>query len=681
MLRFMLCAWIALFIGLPSISAQSNSNLTSSKIAQYLPKETIFFALGSGERLLTKLGYKELVSRFQSYYDMAANEIKSETGYNFLDPEVLLSLGLNIKQEVGFAFLNIELEAFTFFCSVSNKEALVNLINYVARDKGFPVITETLGDATIMYSETDQNTFFIFRGGYFFVLAGGSYRFSENNAGRTLVNNFAQLQLPQSLASDLSYLQSIQELRYGADASGYLNISGVLGSYLAETERQAAEPYRSYLRDQIESQRTEGSTPEELAELETQAEADEQWYKEYRQKDLETAKQIVQWFGSVKGIVIGGEIGARSIQVKCHIETEPNSWLARLFQSCQGSGLFLQALKDKPHLMAYGKIVPSVIFDLLTQIGGPDIQMMEEAMKQELQIDLKQDILAQLPGEVGFAFSGAMDWSTMSGPPMTLDFFTAIRLANGEKVREMLDRLLSRPDVAPMIQRDAAGNIMIPIPGWKTVYITIQNNNLIVSSDSMFGTRLSQGTGPSFVSQYSHPELQALLNAPNSAFCGVVDLGFFAGLGMASSNYYSTPYVRNAEEFSTDEQKKIVEELNVLSRELEEITRKQHEESNALMFKLVDQIGITGTSMQSSQSRLVLQGGQFVPGNSVPEWLGTLIEQFIKIEEYQRKQYQEREPLETKRWQLEDQLYRNSSEETKELPVEEPTTPEDGKEE
>lgn len=677
MLRF-ICVCMAFLIGFTNICAQSNSILTTTKIAQYLPKETVFFGVASGERVLNKLGYKELVARFQSYYDMAANEIKAETGYNFLDPEVLQSLGLNVKQEVGFAFLDAQTEAFAFFCSISNQESIINLINYIGKDKGFQVNTETLGDATILFSENDPNTYFIFRGGYFFLLAGGSYRFSENNAGRTIVNNFAQLQLPQSLASDLTYIQSIQELRFGSDASGYVNISGILGSYLAEAERQSSEPYRSYLRDQIEYRKTEGATPEELAELESQAVADEQWYNDYRQREVQTARQVVQWFGSIKGIVMGGEVLERSIQMKCHVELEPNSWLARLFESCQGAGLFLQALNDKPHLMAYGKMVPSVIFDILSKIGGQDIQMLEQALKQEMQIDLNQDILAQIPGEMGFAFSGPVDWSNISGPPMSIDFFTAIRLTDGEKVRDLLNRLLSHPDIAPIIQRDEAGSVMIPIPEWKTVYLTIQNNNLICSSDQKFASRLSQGMGPSFVSQYPHPELQALLNAQNNAFCGVIDLGFFAGLGLSSSNYYSMAYVRNPDEFSTDEQKQIVAELNEISRQLDEIHKRQRQESMAMTLTLIEKVGITAMTMQSSPNRLRIQGGHFVSSN-VPTWIGNFIEQFIKIDECDNRHYQEREPLETKRWQLEDKLYQQP--EMVEGPIEEGTVIEEGTEE
>lgn len=652
---------VLLFLNSGWLLAQSS--LAQTSVANYLPKETIFLSVASNpEMVLQKLGYSHLIQKYQAYYDMAVNEIMNVTGHNFLDVATLKNIGVDLNKGAGFTFIEPKLETFALFFTLSNRDQVQSTISEIAQKNGGTLNFEAVGNVTFLYPTENADAIFMFRDQYLFVFGGGSYHFQEENKGLNYVKTLAQITVENSLGSDSNYNQAVAGLSFGKDGAAYFNFPALIQSIVDESAN--AEPYVSYLRQEIQYLRESGATEEEIANIERQAAEDEAWYAESRKRDQENMQQLQNIFSSVKGIVFGAELGATSVQVKCHVELAPDSFFSQFLQNFKNPTVFLQCVDKRPNILLNGQIKLASIINLFAELNPSEMNSVKQGLQQEMQIDLEEDIFNAFTGEMGFALTGAISVEGSEPNPMNLDFYAAIQLTNPAKFFEMIKKICSRPELAEAIQMDEMGKITINIPEWKPVYLMVCNNYFTASSDASFAPKMVSGYNNSSINQYKNVELQNLLKTPEVAAVGVLDFSFFAALGMRS--YYDFYEEGYSEEIDSEEYRKIQEELKEIKAQLRESYKKSREEENKALTVIFSHIGDTAAIAKIESSRIVVQGGQFVNLSSLAEFIGAMIDSFMKMEQNREAGYQEREPLETRRWQLEDRLYQLRSGETTE---------------
>lgn len=683
--RSLLLCLVAGFI--TSFSWAQQPLLQKLSATNYLPKETFFLIAGDQPlELLNRLGRESLIQKHQEFYNMMVTELTQAFGQNFLDPAILNSMGADLMGPVGFAFIEMRPENFATFFSVNDMAKMQETILTLADRMGTPVQIEQLAGATLidLVENRGNKIFFILRGNYLFIFgAGAAYshpdpvkrEMSDEDYAKeqlAIAREFAQIAPENSLASHPRYQKASQSLHFGKDGAMYVDIASIIETTLKNEESYAVSSSETYYKQRIleleeaikNEPENEESYRQEIGYLEESLRQEKEWIESSKQRRKEEAEIIKSIFGGLHSLMVGAEFSVSSLQVKAFVDIEDQSFLKNIFKNGNGHSLFLNTLKDQPLFLVAGTAKIDTLIEAVNNIflkramGMGGLDQMKEAFKQELGVDLDQELIPLFTGGGGFAVTGKIGMENAEDAFKSIDVAGLLELSDGVKAQEILGRIFSHPELAQFVQKEeGTQTYLIPVPYWKNIYVGVIQNSFVVTSDVEFCGRLSRGESDSFLNRIENAELKSLLQTPNPAALEIIDLATIISVFVqaSTSNFeiakpstefaeahssspeeevpYSDAY--NAKKAEIEVAKAEIEKINKNIEEFSEESNKLYQERSESESKMVLQVcslfDLIPFVMSVESDGIYLHSGLFIKEGTLADSISNIVDWSVEI--------------------------------------------------
>jgi hypothetical protein len=257
-------------------------------------------------------------------------------------------------------------------------------------------------------------------------------------------------------------------------------------------------------------------------------------------------------------------------------------------------------------------------------------------------LTLQSAIVGMLTGEFGLAITGAIDVNTQKDNLADImGGHLLVGVANSDALRTSMDLALKLVGGGEFVKKAGDGNWVIPVPGYKDIYVTLGKDWLSLSPDKSFAKRAAAG-GTGFAPKLANPDLKNLLTTGSAAGVGMLD---WRALGWLV--YRSSPDWKHERKTESGPARVIREEI----RKREDALEKQQMEA---FVSLVDKLGTAGFAVEPQGSNLVGRGGFYL--NATPADLTALaVSLAIKAETVWREERDEISALQEKLWTLDQQ--------------------------
>ena len=484
----------------PSATAFENA----AALKHLAPDTPIVIVATDPQSLLNRLGREALTKKFANYYEKGVAEVAQTIGHNILDPKNLPEVGIDPTAPVGFALVKISRPVGVFFFGLSDADKFKTSLYSVAGRVNEKMEPHVVGDSMVICPRNDEEVCFILKGNIAFV------HFADMSDEKALESAMAfaarTADLP-SLGTDEGFMATIKALKYGKDAAVYVSMSGLLKGVLG-VENGWAKDSLDNAKNQLEKYKKEENQTE-VKYWEGRVKDAEEWYEKDIKRQAKQQEMLKALMGGLEGMVMGASLEDRSIKLKSYTELPPDSPWSKIALGVEGISPLVTFLPKTPLYMAHAKVNIEEYLKMLEPIIGAEgisMEQMREMFKVATELDLDQDVLATLSGEIGFAISGDLsrfDDSEKAGF-MALDGYTFLGLADSGKMAALMTSLSANPILSDFLRPAGDGKWQVIVPEWKTVDIALLDKYLVASTDPTFIESMRTGKGTSFLDSISN---------------------------------------------------------------------------------------------------------------------------------------------------------------------------------
>ena len=642
----------------------SETALDKVEALKYLPADTLMVVVAANPQgLLDRLGREQLTKKYAQYYEMGVAEVTQVVGQNILDPKNLPEIGVDPTAPAGFALLRMDRPVGVLFAKLSDADKFKTMLYSVAGKVREKLEPHVAGNAMAICPKDDEEICFVIKDGFLF------FHFADLSDEEALAAalSFAALPAEPSIADDEKFKATMGNLKYGKDAAMFINVEAFTKGLAAAMNRSYGwtEDSIKYSNENLAKAKAEENA-EEIKYWEQRVKEDKEWAEKMKTRKEAEQKMFSMMLNGLGNFAVGAELGERSVKLKAWGELAADSILYKVMKPGEGISVLVKSLKQRPFYLANGSIdVKSYmeIVELMMMSEGVSGKQMRDMFKAATQLDLDKDVLAPLTGEIGFAAYG--DIAAALGNPedalKAIDGCAVLGVADPAATMVLLDKLAAVPLLTDFVHKKD-GQLEIPVPEWKTVYVSVAGNYLVASTDKEFAGIVAKGGGESFVDKLDNAEMKALMQMEDMSAIGMMDFGIIGymlvGVGMRS---YDEAMAKSAE--VGGEEIPFSKAYKAKEKELEELRRQVktkrdaiEKETNEAIMRMLGRIGTTVSVAKMDESSVVAYGGHYVDDDSVTSLIDHMIEDGLKLEQIDSTKRKEVWSLDDKKWELQRQL-------------------------
>jgi hypothetical protein len=484
-----------------------------------------------------------------------------------VDPDNLDEIGLDPDGAFGLALFGGDRNtAMAVFARVSERGRLQAFLDRVLAPALGGLEARAVGQATVLYPARAQEIALVLRDDVVLVLVVEVAQDRES-----LVDALATRDRAQSLAADPGLLASMKRLDFGAEVAGYLAMHHLGDRVLREIDR-GVEGMRRQLEEIIAATEAEIAAGRDAGALRAQVAQQQQWMDELERYAVGTRglfEQVVQPLG---GIGLGASFSGPDLRVRVDLQPRAGSLPARLLRHGGRPLGLLSALEQAPVFALGGYAEPEALLELAriaTQVTGGDLESSRAAIRMMTGVDLVQDVLPLLDGEIAVAITADRERLLAGGssPDRVIALSAVVGLRDPAAARALLDRASTQGPLAAM-GADRPGGRGLKVSGWdeRPFYVDVAGSYLVVSMDGEAAARLVAGSPASLADRLAG-EAQALLRA--QPWDGLFLLNVADMLAMTWSSVPDEPPAAEASASEQDPEKAALQrELAAIDAEL-----------------------------------------------------------------------------------------------------------------
>ena len=358
----------------------------------------------------------------------------------------------------------------------------------------------------------------------------------------------------------------------------------------------------------------------------------------------------------------------RALKLKTYMQIAENSPWARMMKPTSGRAAVLLAADERPLYLCHAAIdLPAYLdmVDKLIGLEGVSVAQGKEVIKAATGLDLEADILSVFTGEIGFAVSGDLAQVMDAGDkaPQAINGSATLGVTDVAKAVALLDKVAGLALFEGFVKKlEGNKGWEVPVPEWKSVYVTFVGKQLCISTDPGFAGRVAAGTKGKYLAGLEDGELKELLDTPEPSGLAVLDFGSFSFLFFAVA-MKSGDWDMARAEAAGGEQVPYSQEYQDKKKELEEHGKKVRKmrdeiesETNERVGNMLKRVGVTVAVGKNVPGGQVGYGGHFVADESITALIDHLIEDGMALEELDRTKRREVWELEDKKWEMQRQL-------------------------
>ena len=638
-----------------------------------VPKGAPFIFVGTPKKILDGLGYAGLADKYGALLSGIGREMVEVSGKDFFQLASWSEIGIDLEGSMGIFMPDLGTEALVTFVRLSDAAKFQTFISDTAKKVDAPLTSEKVGDSTLLtVGDNDRNAWLV-HGETLYAVA-----VMRGNGAAALAKEI-QARKPEGSILALPELKPALDglaAPSGLEAGLFVQLRSILEkTALAELEspdKLATGQFDA----QLEAAKKAGDQAE-IARLEA-AITDEKEFFERVQKRRQAERELVKGIiDEVSTLAVGFDIAPDAVEASVRLALSTDGKLRTLVRNAGDAQPILKATRDQPLLLLSGQIDPPAYLAFIEKLmaaDGEDLAEVRANIKEHVGIDLNQDVIDQLTGEIGFALTGDLGRLMKAEDPRSeLGGALLIGLKSEPGLKAVAARLAAQEGIRDLVTWDeATSSLTATFPEGRKLQLTFSGNRLVASTDLDTATRL--GGTESFVAGVGNARLKALLERKDLAALFAMPQSFIGAWFLASRSANWQPELPAD---ATAEAKAKLEELKKLDAEIAPLRATVEEARLKPILEAFDKLGTLAEAVSVDAQGLSATIGIYPKGATVPETLAALIDAAMQMERRSEETPDEvklRE-LEDRRWKLESEIFSFNRPKPDELPPEEPEAP------
>lgn len=616
-----------------------------------VPKNAPFVAVGSIKKILDGFGYAALMGKYGALLGGATQQMIQITGKDFTQLAAWSEIGVDLEAPSGVFMPELDKQAMVVFVPLSDAAKLLAFVADITKKAELPLTSEKLGEATLFtMGERDRNAWLV-KDGFFY-----SVNVMRGNGAAAIAKEIAARKEADSLVSSADLKAQLEGVT--ADEAGLFVQVRAIAEATAMANRSEIPNSISPALDEAKKR----GDAAEIARLEA-ALKEEQTYVDKmnrrRAAETELVKSIVS---TLSTLTVGFDLSDDGVEAQVRLPVAPGGELLGLMRNATEPQLLLKALKGEPLFLVSAQLEPQrfvALFEKMMEADGDgdDLAQAKAQLKDKLGVDVDQDVIAQLTGEVGFALTGDVATLMKSKDPrqaMGGTFILGLKSEDGLKA--LVAKLAGMEGIGQVAKWDAAtSTLSLTLPDMPPATLVFAGNRLVVSSDPETGARLAAGT--SIAGSVANPKLKALLERNDLAGLMLLKQSFIASWLYASfgGDGWEPPVPPNeppAMKAKREELAKLKAEIATLRAQVEEARMKP-------ALELFDKLGTLAEAVSVGPDGLRATFGLYTNGAKVSDLVMSGVELGLSASnppaEPSADEKRLRE-LEDQRWKLQGEL-------------------------
>ncbi len=471
------------------------SFLLDSSALAHLPTDlALVIAVSSPMGLLEKAGFSALTHKFADLYEKGVAEVARTTGHNLLSPEGLSKVGLDLQEPAGFAILSIERESFVWFGMMKDPDAAKTALYDISGRMGVALSPRKAGDCLIVAEAGNDDTGFLLCGKVLYFVFVDHVE-AMPHTGELI--RLSSVTPESSLATEPVFAKAMSRLTGGDDAALFVSVQSLLKSALAEQQRSLERYTLSELErlDRVLAEAVEShASAEETSSIRERLD-DQKRFARQRRAEMKRDRAISELaVGKVGSVAVGADIGDEGA-VACGVVTFEHDPVWKGVLERGEMSHWWKALDQRPLWMMDGKVSVAKAFSLvklIVEASGEDWGSLTSVTAGILGVPLALETLSSLEGTVGWAMTFELPADdSRNASNETLGGAVVLKLSDSKKAVETVTKLLSTPLLSGMVTGGSKEGWEIAVPDWRTVFVEVVGEWLVLSTDKGFAGRLA----------------------------------------------------------------------------------------------------------------------------------------------------------------------------------------------
>lgn len=642
-------------VSAPAQQVKSHSALGGAKQLERLPASTLAVAVAENPaELVKKLGHAQVADALGTTWTKAQAASVLFVGADLTTPAGFGAIGIDLAAPAGIAWLDAQEEVVALFASVSDPAKLRGFVDRMAAKGDAAVTAEEVGGLTLLRPQgTDEDEIALLYGapGAWFVLCdrheGSASKHARAIAAQAKDGSLAGAQRFRTIA--------VERLAYGADAAAWVDVQALVGAVKKEAaERGSQVP--DYLERSLADAKASGDE-DRVRRAQEDIDREKEWMAESAKRRTAETAAIEALLGSVDGIAVGAEVDGGSIRGRLVAPLREGSLLARGLRNAEGAPPVLRVLGEKPMLMLAGAVDPAVAleaFGLLLAADGDDLEEGLDALRRELGVDLRKDVLPALDGRVGFEMTADLEaiLAAKDGAERLFGGAVVLGLKDAAAVKALLDGLWKREDLREIVTQDDKGRATVRNPDWRDVHIGVVGELLVVTTDPADFDRAG-GAGRGALLE-AGGVVAEIAGAEGGAVTGLYDHRFI-GMLLAWMRFdFGEPPI-DVQPGDSEERKRKIEAAQAARKRARALRDQVDQNQGRALLDITRSIGTMAGSARLDGGALVGQGALVTGHATVAEAAGDIARVALAAQE-------KAEALRRQLWDAEDEARRLSQE-------------------
>ncbi len=599
---------------------------------QMLPRDTVLLVSAASVARVGEVFERDrLVEVFSAQYGAVSGMLTGSVGYDLLDPAAWANVGLDANGPLGIALADPVEGRFAAFATIADRGKVVGFIRDLAGRNGMEMVEQPYGDVSVFRPAKGGEMSVVLRGDVVALV-----RDRPRETGMGLAQVMATLDPTASLATRVGYRKATGGLR-PSDATLYVDVAGMVGQLGAAAEARAAEPQSNWAQEQLIEAQKEGSSPEQLADLERMVEEERERQERWRRRDAGERALAELLASGIEGMGFTATVKRDGPIFDGRVVAGEDAFLRRLMSNRQGEPLLPTVMKGAPLWCMAGRVGADPAFELLRGIvaaDGEDYDAFITETKAMLGLDLEVDVRPALAGDAAMCVTmeGKLEASDELAKKVGLGAY--VEVTDEAKAKYLLAKVSASASgpLAGRVRKAGAG-YSVANPKWRTLYLQAVGNRIVVSSDPDLATRITKATPGSMPSKIRPEAARGAMMLPGTAAANSFDLAFTTLWLTARSMSFdeSSPVApgMTAEEMAkvphSRKSKKARKALQQAREELAKIERKREAQQFEMLIKMTDPIGMSVVAVTEDERGFTVAGGQFLRVPSLGQVVETLI--------------------------------------------------------
>lgn len=572
----------------PAVAASTNALSAAKAALAVVPKQADIVAMtGDVGALIKDLGREQVIKAIPQLYAQAATEIRKELATDLLDPAQWKTIGVDASGPAGMFVITRSLTV-GFVVTLSDAKAFQSWLDgRLASNPGWKSLPL---DGGTVYIQRYAPTMVV--KGEHLILMGADRDALAAGWGAAL----AGMTSADSLAEDPRIDAASKSLGFGAHAGGFIDTQRTIDAIIG-LEMRAANPDAVMLQGKL---RALGQA--ELAER----------LNRFTRGRSDIGEQLA--IGAVKGMIVGGvgpltvgvEVEGAAVRLKAHLEATAQALPRRVLAPRKGMSPMATLAGPKGVFMLDGNVdlvqLMAVVNTVLMTAGGAEMAKAEAAIRAELNLDLRTDIIPAFTGEMG----GAMlhqDPAVKGEKAMGMTLYAG---ADPAKMQKVLDAVAGHRELASVISKQG-DRYQIKAP-WRPIEAQLKGEQLIVTTDA---TALARSPGRAAAAHLGET-LRGVLATPSTALTWAMELAPIFSFTMLAFSDWEMP-VRAVENPDAETKQKLARraELTTQIDAQKAVVRKANMKAIDDMVGPLGHVALTATETDTG---LRFDGGVFTQG-------------------------------------------------------------------